>query len=84
VRVVPPLLGSYRISVDGRVEARVASPVARELDLRPRPAASTTEGVGLGERRASVDISGQVALLLLALVALEMGLRLWLGQRKTA
>jgi len=84
VRVVPPLLGSYRVSVDGRVEARVASPIVRELDLRPRPAASTTEGAGLGERRASVDISGPVALLLLALVALEMALRLWLGQRKTA
>ncbi len=83
-RVVPPLLGLYRISVEGRVELRVASPVARELDLRPRAAASTTGGKGLGERRASVDVSGQVALLLLALVAFEMGLRLWLRQRRAA
>ena len=84
VRVVPPVLGLYRISVDGRLEARVASPVARELDLRPRAAASTTAGEGLGDRRASVDFSGQVAILLLSLVAFELGLRLWLGQRQAA
>jgi len=84
VRVVPPLLGLYRIAVDGRVEVRVASPAARELDLRPRAAASKTGGEGLGERRASVDISGQVALLLLVLVAFEMGLRVWLQRSRTA
>ncbi|HXN31987.1 MAG TPA: VWA domain-containing protein, partial [Polyangiaceae bacterium] len=83
VRVVPPLLGLYRVSVDGQVEVRVASPAVRELDLRPRSAASKTGGEGLGERRASVDVSGQVALLLLALVAFEMGLRMWLQQRRT-
>jgi hypothetical protein len=77
VRVIPPVVGSYRIAVDGKTEMRVAAPVARELDLRPRAAASMTAGVGVGERRASVDISGQVAFALLALVALEMALRMW-------
>jgi hypothetical protein len=83
VRVVPPLVGLYRISVDGQVEVRVASPVGSEIDLRPRAAASKTGGEGLGERRASVDVSGYVALLLLALVAFEMGLRMWLRRRTT-
>jgi hypothetical protein len=77
VRVVPPLVGVYRISVDGKAETRVAAPVARELDFRPRPAAPTTSGEGMGERRAAVDISGQVALALLALVAAEIALRAW-------
>jgi hypothetical protein len=76
-RVVPPLVGVYRITVDGKTEMRVASPEAREIDLRPRAAASTAAGDGLGERRASVDVSGSVALLVLGLVALEMGLRAW-------
>jgi hypothetical protein len=34
-------------------------------------------GQGLGDSHARVDVSGQVALALLALVALEMGLRAW-------
>jgi hypothetical protein len=76
-RLVPPLLGLYRISVDGKAETRVAAPVARELDFRPRAAAAATGGEGMGERRASVDISGQVALALLALVAAEIVLRAW-------
>ena len=70
-------MGVYRISVDGKAETRVAAPVARELDFRPRPAAPTTSGEGMGERRAAVDISGQVALALLALVAAEIALRAW-------
>lgn len=83
VRVVPPLAGVYRITVDSKAEVRVATPVERELDLRPREAASQTAGLGVGERPASVDISGHVALALLALVAVEIALRLWRGQRRT-
>ncbi len=77
VSLTPALLGSYLVKVDGRTETRVAAPDERELDLRPRPATSSAPGASVGERRASVDASGEVALALLALVALEMGLRLW-------
>ena len=77
VSLTPSLLGSYLVKVDGRTETRVAAPGERELDLRPRPAASTNPGAAVGERRASVDASGEVALALLALMAVEMGLRLW-------
>jgi hypothetical protein len=75
--VVPPLVGTYRLTVDGKTETRIAAPVARELDFRPRAAAPTAGGDGMGERHASVDISGQVALALLALVAAEIALRAW-------
>jgi len=75
--LTPALLGSYHVKVDGRAETRVAAPDERELDLRPRPAGSTVPGAAVGERRASVDASGEVALALLALMALEMALRLW-------
>jgi hypothetical protein len=75
--LTPSLLGSYRVKVDGRTETRVAAPDERELDLRPRPVASAPPGEAIGERRASVDASGEVALALLALMALEMALRLW-------
>jgi von Willebrand factor type A domain/Aerotolerance regulator N-terminal len=75
MRAVPPRLGLYRVTVDGQSEARVATPSERELDLRPRAAASTAAGDALGHRRASVDVSGQVALVLLAATALEMALR---------
>jgi hypothetical protein len=76
-RAVPPLVGLYAISLDGKSESRVAAPVSRELDFRPRAAAPATGGEGMGERRASVDISGPVALALLALVAAEIALRAW-------
>jgi hypothetical protein len=75
-RVVPPVIGAYRIAVSGRTETRVAAPLAREVDLRPRAASATAESEALGERRASVDMSGPLALVLLGLVALEMALRL--------
>jgi hypothetical protein len=81
VRLGPPLIGPYRITADGKPEVRVASPVARELDLRPRAVAPNAGGPSPGERRAAVDISGQVALALLAVVALEMALRVWSQQR---
>ncbi len=74
--VVPPLLGSYRIAINGKTETRVAAAAAGEVDLRPRAASSTSAGTGLGERRAAVDVSGFVALALLALLAIEMALRL--------
>jgi hypothetical protein len=81
-RVVPPLVGVYRITVDGKTETRVAAPDARELDLRPRAASGGASGEGMGERRASVDVSGPIALVLLALLAAEMALRTW-SRRKT-
>jgi hypothetical protein len=80
-RVVPALLGAYRVSVDGKAETRVAAPRERELDLRPRSTAPSAAGGGFGERRASVDVSGEVALLLLGLAAVELALRIASGRR---
>jgi len=79
--VVPALLGSYRVTVDGQIETRVAAPDPRELDFRPRPAGSAAPEATVGERRAAVDVSGEVALALLALTAFEMALRLWTSAR---
>jgi hypothetical protein len=75
--LAPSVLGSYRVTVDGRTETRVAAPVGPELDLRPRPPTASAPGAVGGERRATVDASGQVALALLALMTFEMMLRLW-------
>jgi hypothetical protein len=75
-RVVPPLLGAYTATIDGKKEMRVAALVRRELDLRPRAAAPAAGGSGLGDSHAAIDVSSWVALLLLALIAVEMALRL--------
>jgi hypothetical protein len=75
-RVVPPVIGAYTVTVDGRKEVRVASAIVRELDLRPRAIAPKATGAGLGESHAAIDVSSTVALVLLALVALEMALRM--------
>jgi hypothetical protein len=83
-RAVPPRLGAYRISVDGRDELRVAAPIARELDLRPRAAAQAAGTSALGDRHASVDISWAIALVLLGLLTAEITLRVWTKTRPQA
>jgi VWA domain-containing protein/aerotolerance regulator-like protein len=75
--LTPSLLGTYRVAVDGQVETRVAAPDERELDLRPRAVTTGPSEAALGERRGGVDVSGEVAMALLALTALEMALRVW-------
>ena len=38
--VVPPLVGTYLVKLQGKTETRVAAPTAVEMDLRPRGAMS--------------------------------------------
>ena len=84
IEILPTVVGAYRITVDGKPESRVAAPDPHELDLRPRPATAKAASEGLGKRSASVDVSGPVALSLLALLALEMALRLVARRRLEA
>jgi hypothetical protein len=80
-RLVPELAGAYDVTVDGRSERRIAAPIARELDLRPRAAGPVAAEEQAGIRRGAVDASGPVALALLALMAVETGLRLYARRR---
>jgi len=80
-RVTPVRVGLYRINVDGRNETRVAEPAQREIDLRPRALALSAAGGSMGENRASIDASPGVALALLALLAIELALRVRAGQK---
>jgi len=74
-RATPPLLGRYRVTVDGKEEGRVAAPPVREIDLRPRGVATSAQAAGAFATRASVDVSWMVALALLGLTAVELALR---------
>lgn len=78
-RVVPELVGSYTVKAFGTQELRVAAPLAREIDLRPRKVAGGSAASNLGGGVAIVDISWVVALLLLALVAAEILVRAFVG-----
>ncbi|MDP9037415.1 MAG: VWA domain-containing protein, partial [Myxococcota bacterium] len=75
-RVVPPVLGAYRLVIDGKTETRIAAPPLRELDFRPRAPSPAAGGAGVGERRAAFDASGHVAIVLLGLMALELVMRI--------
>jgi len=75
LRIVPALAGAYRLSVDGNKELRVAAPVARELDLRPRAVVASATAASQGAGVAIVDVSWIIALVLLALVAGELVVR---------
>jgi hypothetical protein len=80
-RVVPDLAGAYEVTVDGRTEHRVAAPIPRELDLRPRAAASAGAAEQVGVRRGTADASGAVALILLGLMGIELALRVFARAR---
>jgi hypothetical protein len=82
-RAVPPLVGSYVVT-QGKKETRVAAPVAAEMDLRPRGAADGGQASSLGDAHSSVDVSWGVALVLLALVAAELALRVQRTRRPEA
>jgi len=77
---VPPLVGLYRLVTNGRTEARVVAPIAREVDLRPRRLSPSLATRAVGDSRASVDASPAIAVALLLLVTLELLLRLYAGR----
>ena len=81
--VVPARVGAYRIAFGDRVEIRVAAPLETELDLRPRTVASAEAQGKTGGAHAEVDISWIVALVLLALLAAELALRILPRDRGT-
>jgi hypothetical protein len=84
LRVAPARLGVHRLDVDGRTETRVVEPVAREVDLRPRKLSVAVTTKPVGERRATIDASPALALALLALVTLELVLRVRAGRDASA
>ncbi|MBX3233093.1 MAG: BatA and WFA domain-containing protein [Labilithrix sp.] len=77
LRLVPALIGPYRLTVDGTKELRVAAPAPREIDLRPRAVAPAATSSSLGGGVATVDVSWTIALVLLGLVLLELVVRAW-------
>jgi hypothetical protein len=83
-RVAPPVIGRYELEVDGKREVRVAAPVAREVDIRPRGAAPSAVTATLGDSRSQVDASSSIALVLLLILTAEIGLRVWSDRRAAA
>jgi hypothetical protein len=84
VRVDAARIGRYRFIVAGEPEAdaRFAHIAERELDLRPRLIAPRSKDESLGGEARKLDISAHIALALLALLALELVLRLVLSSRQ--
>jgi hypothetical protein len=83
LRAVPTLLGRYTVRIDAATEVRVAMLEAGEI-LTPPAEASSSLSVAQGTGVASqVDISREVALLVLGLFTFELLLR-YLGRRLPA
>jgi len=81
--VVPDRIGTYEIALDGDKLVRVAAPAEREVDLRPRPVSPQTKATSLGDVRSRVDLSPYLAVVLLALLVAELGLRIWAKRTST-
>jgi hypothetical protein len=75
VVVVPGLLGRYVVKDGDRSDVRVAAPAPAELDFRARPFENKSGAEHLGESHAQVDVSSKIALALLALILLELIVR---------
>jgi hypothetical protein len=72
---VPDKIGVYEISLDGDKLTRVAAPVEREVDFRPRAVSPGARSTSLGDVRAKLDFSPYLAALLLGLLVAELSLR---------
>jgi hypothetical protein len=82
LRAEPALIGAYVVAFGGaKTEQRVAAPVIREIDLRPRRVAESASTSSVGTTHSQVDASWVVALGLLGLVAFELLLRVRAAQR---
>jgi hypothetical protein len=80
LRAAPPLAGLYELELDGEATTRVAAVPDREIDLRLRKVRGDARAASLGGIASTLDVSPYVALVLLALFAVELALRI-LGQR---
>jgi hypothetical protein len=83
LRAEPAVAGLYELEFDGERTTRVAAVPDREIDLHPRRVRDEARAASLGGVDPSLDVSPYVALLLLALFAGELLLRL-IGQRAAA
>jgi hypothetical protein len=75
-RVFPPLVGRYTLK-GARDEVRIASFPPSELDTSPRPTETTASGKKGASVRTQVEIAWALALVLLALGALELAVRVF-------
>ncbi len=81
-RLEPGLAGRYELVLDGATSMRTATVPAREIDLRLRQVADGAKAKELGGEAPRMDASPYVALVLLALFAIETALRVFSGRRK--
>lgn len=82
VRLEPGRAGRYELVLDGNTQVRTATVPAREIDLRTRKVHGGATAKELGGEAPRMDASPYVALVLLALFAIETALRVFAGRRK--
>ena len=83
-RVTPRTIGAHTVVVDGQTEIRLATVAASELDMRPRALPLAKEGATAGARRASIDASPYIALLLLLGLVVESAALMLRGRSDAA
>ena len=76
LRALAPLAGQYIVRLDGEVTTRVAAIPEREVNFRPRQLVDSGRQADLGGAGRSVDASERFAMGLVALVGIELVLRI--------
>lgn len=80
LRAVPSVVGRYALNVDGESEKRVVTLESSEILSRPAPPAARRGVVETSGKAVQVDVSRDVALIVLGLFTIELLLRA-LGRR---
>ena len=74
-QVVPELVGRYELRVGGEPQTRIVTLDGREITDAPRPLDAAVAERARAAAPTQIDASREVALLVLGLLALELGLR---------
>ena len=80
-RATPAQAGLYELHLDADRSMRTAEIAEREIDLRPRRVEQSLPQASLGGVAGAEDISSEVALVVLALFALEIAMRAFVSVR---
>jgi hypothetical protein len=84
LQYVPAVRGRYRLEVDGAKQERVVVVEPDELHTRPNPPAAGHLARQAGGAAGAIDASSELAMLLLALVLLELAFRGFTRARRPA
>jgi hypothetical protein len=73
--LIADLVGRYEVRVDGQEQTRIVTLDPAEITAQPLPSAQQAQAKAEFASQTNVDVSSELAMLILLLFAAEIGLR---------